>query len=76
MAPSGMADGAAVVRVADRRVQNADGASGENLAKTGGCWSMGKLYPEGAISKPDLRSRIAIGGYFQCIKGQWVHKDK
>ena len=38
----------------------------------GGCISAGKLYPEGAVVKPPLRSRLYVRGYFVCRGGAWV----
>ena len=38
----------------------------------GGCWSMGKWYPEGSVQTPDPRSRIAVSGSFVCREGKWV----
>lgn len=37
-----------------------------------GCVSAGRLYPEGAIVKPPLRSRLYARGHFLCRNGEWV----
>lgn len=40
----------------------------------GGCWSMGRWYPEGHELAPDPRSRIVARGVFVCRSGSWVFK--